>query len=204
MELSSGFGLIKCFKCNHLQPPPPTQSTPTSCPNYYTLLLPQTTKFKINLKELKDQYLRLQGQVHPDKLRDDFGGNWSSWINRANETLKNPLQRAIYLINLHENQQSNNEDDTETSSINEDTTDSTSDCHDISLVLEVRESLAESLNDPQSLLSLKNENDERIRKCTEELEVLLDERKDFEGAKRCVNRLRYWMGVEEEFKRLGL
>ena len=202
-ELTTGLGLIKCMKCGQIQPPPPTQATPTCCPNYYTLLVPESTnsapRFRIDLKELKREYLKLQSQVHPDKMQEgSMGASWSSWINRANETLRNPLQRAIYLVNLHESGLNNNGQKEE--SVISYTTGS-SDSHDISLVLEVREAIADSSTNPQILSQLKTENDARIEECCRELEKLLDGRKDFEGARRCINRLRYWMGVEEELQK---
>ena len=194
-ELSSGLGLIKCSKCGQIQPPPPTQATPNCCPNYYGLLVPEcqtSPRFRIDLKALKREYLKLQAQVHPDRMQGSTGASWSAWINRANETLRNPLQRAIYLVNMHESRPS------ELDSHLEDSVDNSTDNHDISLVLEVRESIAES---SCNLSSIKSDNDARIDECCRELEGLLDGRSDFEGAKRCINRLRYWMSVEEELQR---
>lgn len=212
-ELSTGLGLIKCSNCGSMQPPPPTQASPRCCPNYYGLLVPECPdrpRFRIDLKALKREYLKLQAQVHPDKMQGVVGTSWSSWINRANETLKNPLQRAIYLLNLlYERDsdsllQTKNEDEEKEKIYNSDNPDS-SDTHDISLVLEVRESIAETTS-PSGLLKIKQQNDARIEDCCCELEIVLDGdgdggRNDFEGARRCINKLRYWMSIDEELKR---
>ena len=136
----------------------------------------------------------MQAQVHPDRMQGSVGASWSSWINRANETLRNPLQRAIYLVNLHERESIRDD---------EEIINASSDVHDISLVLEVRESIADSSDNPSVLAELKRENDVRIADCCKELEELLDNgNTDYGAVKRCINRLRYWMGVEEELKRL--
>lgn len=60
---------------------------------------------------------------------------------------------------------------------------------------------------PTELSTLKRENDSRIEDCCKELEVLLDgtggrNGNDFGSAKRCINRLRYWMSIDEEIKKM--
>lgn len=217
--------MIKCSQCGEMQPPPPTQAAPTCCPNYYGLLVPDATnrppRFRLDLKALKAEYLKLQALVHPDKMQGSTGASWSSWINRANDTLKNPLQRAIYLVNLYEGSVTDKgkdkgkdmdmDIDCSSDSDNHVMSDECeSDYHDISLVLEVREAIAEtaSSSSPSALAVLKQQNDARIEDCCRELEGFLDGpgvgvggRNNFEGAKRCINRLRYWMSIDDELKK---
>ena len=198
--LAGGFELIKCSRCGSFQPAPPTTAESTCCPNYYRLLLPQLpgATFKIDLKTLKGEYLKLQGAVHPDRLNDQIGQSWSSWINRAHETLKDPLQRAIYLVNLYEKEGERDKLDTRTH-----TEEIVSDAgnHDISLVLEVREELDKTV-DPETLNQIKKSNDSRINRCCQELELILGSIDiiDLDGAKRCINSLRYWMSIDRELK----
>lgn len=196
-ELSGGLGLIKCGGCGSFQPAPPTRAELTCCPDYYRLLLSDRPipRFDIDLKKLKGEFLKLQAAVHPDKLYNDgVGQSWSSWINRAHETLKDPLQRAIYLVSLYEKQNMPSETGTGTEMIDEGH-------HDISLVLEVREEL-DSTSDPFTLSQIKHANDERIQKCCKELETIFGEGTivDLGAARRCINRLRYWMSIERELK----
>lgn len=214
--------MIKCSKCGEMQPPPPTQAAPTCCPNYYGLLVPDATnhppRFRLDLKALKAEYLKLQALVHPDKMQGSTGASWSSWINRANDTLKNPLQRAIYLVNLYEGARESVTDkdvekDIDCSSDSDNhvmSAECESDYHDISLVLEVREAIAETASSPSALAVLKQQNDARIEDCCRELEGFLDGpgagagaggRNNFKGAKRCINRLRYWMSIDDELKK---
>lgn len=193
--LSNGLGLIKCGRCGSFQPAPPTRAEPSCCPNYYKLLLPpdspaeEEPKFDIDLKRLKEEYLKLQGAVHPDRLNSSLGDSWSSWINRAHSTLKDPLQRAIYLVHLHE--KSHMDDETIISN-NEG-------IHDISLVLEVREEL-DATSDPQALLRLKTENDLRIKECCRELSKVLGREFDGRRARECINSLRYWMSIDRQLQ----
>lgn len=197
-ELSNGIGLIKCYQCGALQPAPPTRAEPSCCPNYYRLLIPEafeSPSFLIDPKKLKIEYLRLQGEVHPDRA-GALGDSWSSWINRAHETLKNPLQRAIYLVNMYEKDFGTFEDDEKVLKEGEE-----EDLHDISLVLEVREEL-DSSNDPKTISRIKTENDERIKECSEELGNILTGKEGMNmiKAKQCINRLRYWMSIDRQIK----
>ena len=203
-ELLNGIGLIKCAECGSFQPAPPTTAEPICCPDYYRLLVPEAFKhpqFEIDLRRLKGEYLKLQSMVHPDR-QGVLGESWSSWINRAHETLKNPLQRAIYLVNLYEKELGK-------SSINEGAEaidNNMDDLHDISLVLEIREEL-DSTSDPKVLQEIRAENDEKIRNCCEELTEILKFDGDaiktdliLDRAKRCINKLRYWISIDRQLK----
>ena len=57
--------------------------------------------FQINNEELEAQYLKLQQQFHPDIASDKIEAEINSiLINQAYKILKNPLKRAIYLLQL--------------------------------------------------------------------------------------------------------
>lgn len=221
--LDRGTGLIKCNICGSFQPAPPTTAGTHCCPDFYRLLTSPTTdsstlvteepKFGIDLKELKNQYLKLQSIVHPDRIGESkrtLGEAWSSWINRAHETLKSPLQRAIYLVNYYEEDYKNDAKNTinieKTTQHNEDiseTPSSSDSSHDISLVLQIREELDDD-PDPATLSAIKTENDERIKKCCDEIKELLDcrsgERRDLSRVKWWINQLRYWISIDNEIK----
>ena len=211
--LGNGVGLVKCESCGSFQPAPPTQAERTCCPDYYRLLLPREPrpKFDVDMKSLKEGYLALQSIVHPDRAGASIGESWTSWVNRAHATLKDPLQRAIYLLDrrrsdqLKDDKKANFREDDD-SLINLNNCDS---MHDISEVLEIREEISMT-DDPARLEALKLENDERVRKCCEELKKLLDcddsfkgeEEENFEKVKRWINQLRYWKSIEKELKEL--
>lgn len=76
--------------------------------NYFDLLGAKQSYF-IDLSALKKKYLDLQRQVHPDnfasgsdKVRREAMQR-VSYLNQAYETLKSPLQRAVYLLQISGN-----------------------------------------------------------------------------------------------------
>ncbi len=144
--------------------------------------------------------MRLQGRVHPDR-NEAVDGAWSAWINRANETLKNPLSRAIYLIDRLENAESevSNESSNEEEAIDSFTSTTTATATTIAHVLEVREQL-DSTDDPFEIAQLKSENDSRIAGIIGRLKRALDEEKDTSAAKKLVNELRYLQSIDQAIK----
>ena len=60
-----------------------------------------STKFQINDEDLEDKYLELQKKFHPDTSSDETEAQINSiFINQAYKILKNPVLRAIYLLQL--------------------------------------------------------------------------------------------------------
>jgi len=81
--------------------------------NYFELFgLP--IEFRVDTDLLNDRYLELQKEVHPDNFaagtdqEKRLSMQWATFINTANVTLKSPLARAIYLLELHGLQLKNN------------------------------------------------------------------------------------------------
>lgn len=116
---------IRCPEntCHKIQPPPKftTNSTvelPASFDiNYFKLIFAhenqmrlQIPHFNIDLKRLKLNYVKLQQMCHPDQLvsqdiQGEVGEKEKMWaeqqsatLNRAYQTLKDPLNRSIYLV----------------------------------------------------------------------------------------------------------
>ena len=60
--------------------------------------------YEINLRQLESEYKRLQKDLHPDKFgnrgaqQQNFSAEQSSRVNRAYTVLRDPLQRALYLV----------------------------------------------------------------------------------------------------------
>lgn len=71
-------------------------------------LLDVSEKFEINLEALAIRYRELQVEVHPDRFAHTEESEkiqavqMSSYLNEAYETLKSPLKRAGYLLNLQD------------------------------------------------------------------------------------------------------
>ena len=73
--------------------------------NYFTLFgLPQ--QFVIDEQHLADKFRQLQREVHPDryagkgKHQQQLAMRFASYVNTAYQTLKSPLPRAEYLLEL--------------------------------------------------------------------------------------------------------
>ena len=73
--------------------------------NFYELFgLPES--FEVDVALLSDRYLELQKEIHPDRFASAsdqekrLSMQWTTQANTAFETLKNPLRRAIYLLEL--------------------------------------------------------------------------------------------------------
>lgn len=77
----------------------------TDFPNYFSLFnLPR--KFNIDTDLLQKNYFKLQREFHPDRhiLAEESEKKlallYTTYINKAFETLHSPLRRAIYILNL--------------------------------------------------------------------------------------------------------
>ena len=75
--------------------------------NYFQLF-GLTAKFTIDSAKLSELYQTLQKTVHPDKFvtaseqEKRLAVQWATQVNQAYNTLKRPLLRAIYLLELKE------------------------------------------------------------------------------------------------------
>lgn len=62
--------------------------------------------YQVDQNELSRRFLAMQKEVHPDRFagKSDhekrLSMQWATLVNTANETLKSPLKRAIYMLSL--------------------------------------------------------------------------------------------------------
>lgn len=73
--------------------------------NYFEIFgLP--VDYSVDLDLLADRFIEMQKEVHPDRFaagteqEKRLSMQWATMLNTANTTLKNPLARAIYLLEL--------------------------------------------------------------------------------------------------------
>jgi molecular chaperone HscB len=73
--------------------------------NYFEIFgLP--VSYAVDQELLADRFLDLQKEVHPDRFaagtdqEQRLAMQWATLVNTANETLRGPLSRAIYMLSL--------------------------------------------------------------------------------------------------------
>lgn len=100
--------------------------------------------FQIDEIELEARYLELQQQFHPDVVDDKIEAEINSiLINQAYKILKNPLKRAIYLLQL---QGINIDDEFNVEKPSQDI---------LLLIMKLREDILENKNDLEKIKELK-------------------------------------------------
>ena len=163
--------------------------------NYYQLFqLP--VSFEVDLKELSERYRTLQSSVHPDKfanatdLERRLSVQQSARINEAYQTLKNPLRRARYLLEL------NGVD------MNSDT-DTSMDPMFLMQQMELREKLEmvkDSAHPVEELLDINNDINEVLEGIIRELKSIFATGKvdDLHKARDCVRRMQFMTRLQEE------
>ncbi|KAF9919247.1 hypothetical protein BX616_010499 [Lobosporangium transversale] len=155
--------------------------------NYFEILgLSSEPKFDLEAKDLRNKFLRIQQQVHPDSYSQNINGDQlyaqqqSSLVNKAYATLKEPLSRANYILELlgvpiHE-----------TESLNEP-----------ELLMEVMEAreLLEDAQTEEEVEGLKEINNGRIQQAVDGLSKAFREQ-NLEAAKALAIELQYWIRIQ--------
>ncbi|KAI1858993.1 uncharacterized protein JN550_012255 [Neoarthrinium moseri] len=174
---------------------PATASTQQQFPRTHYDFFPQTLPrgpppagpFSIDVRELRREFLQLQGKAHPDlhpphlKSRAEAT---SARINEAFKTLSSPLLRAQYLLlELRGLDVANDE------------TAKVEDPELLMEVLEAREEIEEAA-DEGGLADLRARNAAREQESIAELERCFRDG-DYEGAAQECVRLRYWVNIRE-------
>lgn len=173
----------------------PTTTTSAKIPETHYDFFPSTLPlgppprghFPIDTRALRREFLQLQARAHPDmhppgaaKVKAEA---LSARINEAYKTLANPLLRAQYLLSLRGVDVANDE----RLKVDEPAL--------LMLVLEAREAI-EDAGSEEELSEVREENEERIEKGEEALEMAFRE-DDVESAKREAVRMRYWVNIRE-------
>ncbi|ESZ89872.1 hypothetical protein SBOR_9741 [Sclerotinia borealis F-4128] len=150
---------------------------------------PPSGPFHIDVRALRNEFLRLQATAHPDvhsSSNKNRAEATSALINEAYKTLQSPLLRAQYLLEL---QGVDVHDETGKTGGEE------GDKELLMEVLETREEIEEA-EEEGDLVGLKTRNEERIAKCEGVVGEAL-EAGDIETARRETVRLRYWVNVRD-------
>lgn len=145
---------------------------------------PPKGPFSIDLKALRNEYLKLQANAHPDKVAAEAkrtAESQSAAINEAYRTLQDPLSRAQYLLSLRGL----------TGSVDESA--KLADPGLLVDVLETREEV-EAAESAEDLVKLDELNRKNIADSVEALESAFAS-DDVAVAEKEAVRLRYWMSI---------
>ena len=163
--------------------------------NYYELFdLP--VSFEVDLKTLSERYRSLQSSVHPDKFANASDAErrlsiqQSARINEAYQTLKDPLRRARYLLELNGVDMSAD-------------TDTRMDPKFLMQQMELRErleSVGTNEHPAEELLDINNHIDEIVEGIIRELKTIFTVSAvgDLQAARDWVRRMQFMARLKEE------
>ena len=154
-------------------------------PNTFPSGPPPAAPFTPDLKQLRKEFIQLQGLAHPDRASADKQRQaeaLSARINEAYKTLQDPLRRARYLLAQQ----------------GIDVEDESAQISDNALLMEVMEAreAVEEVEDEEGLVGIREENEARIGESVKVLEECF-EKGDLERAAQEAIRLRYWSNIAE-------
>ncbi|GAB5586625.1 molecular chaperone [Umbelopsis nana] len=141
--------------------------------------------YDIDVRKLRISFLRKQQQVHPDsyaqKSSEEYqlAQNQSSYLNKAYNTLKEPLARAQYMLALNGVEISESE--------------SLEDPELLMEVMEIREQMEEAESE-DDIEKLKVENNEKIHQTADQLTHAFKSN-NLEEAKELTVQLQYWDNI---------
>ena len=149
--------------------------------------------FQIDGATLEQNYRALQAQVHPDKsahLSDAerrLSMQWATRVNEGYQTLKNPLNRARYLLSLH----------------GVDTQEESNTAMPVDFLMqqiEWREGLdaARQKKDSAVLEEMEQRMQSEMRNLQQQLAIDIDETRDYTAASGIVRKLKFLEKFAEE------
>ncbi|KAI9323632.1 hypothetical protein BX666DRAFT_1847513 [Dichotomocladium elegans] len=170
---------VLCSDCQTIQPVSPSV-------DYYDLLLEgQERGFDVDPKALRLKFLTLQQKAHPDsysqasKQEHGFAQMQSSTLNKAYNTLKDPLARAKYLLE-HEGVEVGESDSLDDPAL-------------LMEVMEIREELDEASTE-EEVQQVKQINDEKYAETVRKLSNAFA-KNDLSLAKKYMVQLQYWESI---------
>ena len=162
--------------------------------NYFALFgLPAA--FHLDNGRLEQSFRDIQAQVHPDKFahagaaEKRLSMQWATQVNQAYQTLKNPITRGRYLLQLQ----------------NIDTQEETNTAMPAGFLMEQMEwheaiAEAQTTADAAELDRLHAKARKAIQQLQEELGAQLDQQHDYAEAAQSVRKLRFFDKLREEIK----
>lgn len=159
----------------------------------YFALFSVPAKYRLDLHAVEQQFRLLQSQVHPDRFADADAAaqrhslQWSTHVNEAWQTLKKPLSRARYLLQMR----------------GVDTAEESNTAMPVDFLLAqmaYREAVDEARagKDIPALEGLASTLALNIRQLDHELEEMLDQRQAWNDAAVLVRKMRFLEKLDQE------
>ncbi len=156
-------------------------------------LLSLPARFQIDSTLLEQNFRALQAQVHPDKFSHlseaerRLSMQWATRVNEGYQTLRNPLNRARYLLTLH----------------GVDTQEDSNTAMPVDFLMqqmEWREALEEGkqAKDITVLEEMERRMQKEVKILQQQLAVDLDDSHDYAAASGIVRKLKFLEKLEEE------
>lgn len=150
---------------------------------------PPNGSFTIDVRALRNEFLRKQAVAHPDLHRAEDKARaeaLSARINEAYKTLSDPLLRAQYILSLQGIDLAGDE------------TAKVEDQELLMEVLEARETIEEAASE-DDLAELRDVNEARLEESVQMLGQAFKD-SDTQTAKREAVKLRYWVNIKESLR----
>ncbi|KAK6197103.1 molecular chaperone [Scheffersomyces amazonensis] len=203
-------------------------SSPSTINSYFDLFPknfpnrgPPGDSFIINDRSLRREFRGLQSENHPDILigssalssgssdtnTDNNHSDFSSIINKAYTTLRNPYNRIAHFIKLYHPQKLDITEDNVSKQLigelNSNSPESSQNYKDMLMaVLDAHESL-EMANDENDLQDLSTENDERIKLSVAQLDSIIQQQwpiQNWDNILMEAIKLKYWVNIQNGIK----
>uniref|UniRef100_A0A3B4VJC0 HscB mitochondrial iron-sulfur cluster cochaperone n=1 Tax=Seriola dumerili TaxID=41447 RepID=A0A3B4VJC0_SERDU len=147
--------------------------------------------FALDTKKLQKRYLQLQRSLHPDNFsqksvkEQEYSESQSSLVNKAYKTLRKPLSRGLYMLEL------------EGMSI-EEGTDSGADAEFLMELMEINEALDEAQT-PEETNKIAQDTKGKLADLTERTDAAL-RKGELQTAKALLAQMKYHANIEEKVK----
>ncbi|GFT07488.1 iron-sulfur cluster co-chaperone protein HscB [Nephila pilipes] len=175
---------LVCMSCGSVQ-------KPNQKLNYFEIFK-EIPHFDIDIRNLTVKFRRLQNLLHPDKIATrpererDYSAEQSALVNKAYQTLLRPIDRGIYLLELH------------SKPLLEDEIQLPMDFLDT--VMEVNEVLEDCTN-ADALEPIRHVNDAKIQILFSDVSLAFKE-KNIDKARESICKLKYYINIDERIRKL--
>lgn len=175
---------LVCMSCGCVQEPKQNL-------NHFEIFK-ETAHFDIDSRNLKVKFRRLQTLLHPDKFatrsekEKDYSAEQSARVNRAYQILRRPMDRGLYLLELHGKPLLEDEIQLPSEFLSE--------------IMEINETLDECKS-AKALESVRHVNDAKLQMLFSGVSLSFKE-KNISKARTLLSKLKYFTNIDDKIKEL--